>query len=292
MALKPNTQTGMLSGRDHGTNDDLTGSGGPLYGDALQLFDAARGGNDLLRGGIGLTNGLLGDALDMFDHTRGGNDVLIGGDGPTADNTFLGDAANLYGNAHGGNDLLIGGAGAIRNIMNADGFLHDHTIGGNDVLIGGDGATINRLRGDGLSMEDHAVGGNDILIAGNGAGTTNELRGDARFISDFAVCGNDILISGNAVDSLWGDGGTGAETGPNVTTGTDTFVFMPGNNADAIFDFRQTDHDRIDLSAFGFDDIGNLNISVGSDTVIDFGGGNSVTLVGFTDPLTASDFIF
>jgi hypothetical protein len=31
---------------------------------------------------------------------------------------------------------------------------------------------------------------------------------------------------------------------------------------------------------------------VGIDTVIDLGGGNSVTLVGFTDPLSGSDFIF
>lgn len=75
---------------------------------------------------------------------------------------------------------------------------------------------------------------------------------------------------------MWGDGGT---IGANVTTGTDKFVFEPGNNADNVHDFRQTDHDQIDVSAYGFDDISDLNISVvGSNTVIDFGGGNSVTL--------------
>ena len=122
MALTPNTQTGTLSGKDHGTNDDLTGTGGPLYGDAFTMIDEARGGNDVLTGGVGLINGLIGDAQDMFDHTRGGNDVLIGGAGSTTDNTMLGDAANMSGHARGGNDLIIGGADAIRNIVNADGF--------------------------------------------------------------------------------------------------------------------------------------------------------------------------
>ena len=66
-----------------------------------------------------------------------------------------------------------------------------------------------------------------------------------------------------------------------------------GYDADKVYDFRQTDGDQIDISAFEFDDTGDLNIAVVSgDTVIDFGGGNSVTLVGFSDPLNASDFIF
>ena len=128
---------------------------------------------------------------------------------------------------------------------------------------------------------------------GHGAGDdadTNNLYGDGEALSDDVVCGNDVLISGNAADNMWGDGGT---TGPNVTTGSDIFVFMPGNSADNVHDFRQTDHDQIDVSAFGFDDIADLDISVGGgNTLIDFGSGNSVTLVGFTDPLAGSDFIF
>jgi len=82
----------------------------------------------------------------------------------------------------------------------------------------------------------------------------------------FTVSGDDILISGNAVDNMWGDGGA---IGPDVTTAADIFVFAPGNNADLVHDFRQSDHDQIDVSAFGFDDLGDLNISVVSgDTVI------------------------
>jgi serralysin len=256
------------------------------------MIGKARGGNDVLTGADGIVNGLIGDAQDMSDHTRGGNDVLIGGAGPTADNTFLGDAANLFGNARGGNDVIIGGAGAARNIVNADGFsMNDYAVGGNDIVIGGDGATLNNIRGEGLMMGGHAVGGNDVLIGGDGSGTTNNLVGDGRFMSDFAVGGNDTLISGTGVDNMWGDGGS--ISGPDVTTGTDTFVFAPGNNVDTINDFRQSDHDQIDVSAFGFSGLSDLNISMAAgNTLIDFGGGDTVTLIGFTDPLTASDFIF
>jgi hypothetical protein len=138
-------------------------------------------------------------------------------------------------------------------------------------------------------MSGHTVGGNDVVIAGDNAGTNN-LYGDGETLSDDVVCGNDRLVSGNAADNMWGDGGT---IGANVTTGTDVFVFGSGSNADTVYDFRQSDHDQIDVSAYGFDDFGDLNISVVSgDTIIDFGGGNSVTLVGFANPLTASDFIF
>ena len=115
--------------------------------------------------------------------------------------------------------------------------------------------------------------------------------GMASAMSGNAVGGNDTLISGNAVDNMWGDGKD--IIGTNVKTGADTFVFLQGNNADTINDFRQADHDRINVKAYGFDDISDLNITVGGgNTVIDFGSGNSVTLVGITAPLTASDFIF
>ena len=75
--------------------------------------------------------------------------------------------------------------------------------------------------------------------------------------------------------------------------------------------FRQSDGDTIDVSGYGFTDIGSLTISPSNfsapgdfdttdfgsysnvaSTLIDFGSGNSVTLVGFTGTLTAADFKF
>jgi len=277
MALKPNNQAGTLDHKDHGTNDTLTTplhSGGPsplefFLGDADMMSDSSRGGNDVLIGVDGANERKVacGDAFMMEDSSRGGNDRIIGGTGGSGNQLLCGDACTMSDNARGGNDLIIGGAGAI-----------------------------NILIGDACAMSDNARGGNDVLVAGNGGGI-NIMFGDASgfgglvAMSGNAVGGNDTLISGNAVDNMWGDGLM--IIGPDVKTGADTFVFLQGNNADTVNDFRQTDHDQIDVSAYGFDDIGELNISVVSgNTVIDFGSGNSVTLVGITAPLTASDFIF
>jgi serralysin len=80
-----------------------------------------------------------------------------------------------------------------------------------------------------------------------------------------------------------------------VISGADTFVFAPGNGNDDINDFRQSDGDRIDVSAYGFHSLADMMItSMGADTKIAFDATDSVTLVGISDPsvLHASDFIF
>jgi Ca2+-binding RTX toxin-like protein len=277
MATKPNDQNGMLSGNEHGTNDTLTTplhSGAPpplefFFGDANMMNDSSRGGNDVLIGVDGANERKVacGDAFMMEDSSRGGNDLIIGGTGGSGNQLLCGDACTMSDNARGGNDLIIGGSGAT-----------------------------NILIGDACAMSDNVRGGNDVLVAGNGGGI-NIMFGDASgfgglvAMSGNAVGGNDTLISGNAVDNMWGDGQMISGTG--VTTGADTFVFAPDSNADTINDFRQTDHDQIDVSAYGFAGIADLDINVGGgNTLIDFGGGNSVTLVGFTGALTGSDFMF
>jgi hypothetical protein len=110
------------------------------------------------------------------------------------------------------------------------------------------------------------------------------------------------LISGTGTDHMWGDGqvlngvaaSPTADTG-TVVTGADSFLFAPGNGDDNVYDFRQSDHDRIDVSAYGFHSLADMTIiDTGADTRIEFDATNSVTLVGIGDPgiLQASDFIF
>ena len=99
---------------------------------------------------------------------------------------------------------------------------------------------------------------------------------------------------------MWGDaqfinGAPASPTAPTgiVVTGADTFVFAPANGTDFIYDFRQSDHDRIDVSAYGFNTLADMLITdMGDDTTIGFDATNSVTLIGFGDPsvLQASDF--
>ena len=270
MSHTPNTQTGSLSGKEKGTNDIWTGPDGS----AFSMY--------------------FGDAVEMYDRSRGGHDTLTGSAGSSSESILYGDAWLMYDDSKGGNDVLTGGANALKNLLYGDAFeMFDNAVGGNDVLTGGANAVNNHLLGDARYMSGNAVGGNDILIGtavAVDALNTSAMVGDAYTMSDNAVCGNDVLISGTGYDRMWGDG---VDVGANVVFGTDSFVFGPNNGDDEILDFHQADHDQIDLSAYGFAGIEDLDITVGvADTVIDFGSGNSVTLVGFTDPLTASDFIF
>ena len=303
----PNTQTGSLTDNQHGTNDTLilgTGTGPfdlqiALHGDALAMYDDARGGNDTLIGGATANNSLFGDARLMYDNSDGGNDTLIGGAGST--NFLNGDALFMYDNVRGGNDTLIGADGAFFNFFLADASdMYGNTRGGNDTLIGG-ANTSNYFYGDTYVMHDNARGGNDTLIGG-GAFSNNYVFGDAVSLRDNARGGDDTLISGAGTDNMWGDAGAindvtaspDAPTG-SVVTGTDTFVFAPGNGDDRVFDFRQSDHDRIDVSAWGFQSLADMSIvDTGADTRIEFDAANSVTLVGFGDPavLQVADFLF
>ena len=292
----PTTQTGSLTDNQHGTNDTLvlgpgtspSDPGVVIHGDALAMYDDSRGGYDTLVGGANVYNGLFGDAHFMYDNTDGGNDTLIGGVGSI--NFLNGDVLTMYDTARGGNDRLIGGDGAAFNFFLADASdMYGNTQGGNDTLIGG-ANTSNFFFGDTYIMHDNARGGNDTLIAG--ANSNNSLFGDALAIRDNARGGDDTLISGAGTDNMWGDAGAindvtaspNAPTG-SVVTGTDTFVFAPGNGDDFVYDFRQGDHDRIDVSAYGFQSLADMTIvDTGADTRIEFDAANSVTLFGFADP--------
>ena len=215
----------------------------------------------------------------MDGDSRGGNDTLIGG-GTIGDPFFL-------------NNQLFGDAETMR----------DNARGGNDTLIGGDGSS-NTLYGDAggsfppafvPGMVGNSRGGNDTLTGGNGG--VNFLYGDAFSMSDNARGGNDTLISGTGTDHMWGDaqvidGVAASPTLRSVVTGADTFVFAPGNGNDDIGDFRQSDGDKIDVSAYGFHNLAQMMITfTGTDTTIAFDANNSVTLVGFAAPLHESDFL-
>jgi len=53
------------------------------------------------------------------------------------------------------------------------------------------------------------------------------------------------------------------------------------------------DHDQLVFDVAGVSDIRDLDIAIaGGDTVITVSAGDQVTLVGFTGPLTPSDFLF
>lgn len=274
MALIPQsdgtTVTSELSGKERGSNDHLSTASDPLWapagfallGDALTIKGFAAGGNDWLDGGAG-NDRIFGDAVVMRDSARGGND-------------------RLYGEA--GNDLLVGDAGA----------LGDSAVGGNDRLYGDDGADI--LFGDGSSsMAGSSRGGNDRLYggAGNDLLIGDSFRADPDPGNSTVAGGNDVLRGGTGDDRMSGDFTTIAPSdAPRVSLGADIFVFEASSGADTITDFQQG-LDRLDVSDLGYTGLGSgagqLDYVTGN--VVDFGGGNQVTLANIIQ-LTAADFIF
>src|SRR5262249_50087717 len=154
----------------------------------------------------------------------------------------------------------------------------------------------NELFGDARDMSGAAHGGDDTLTGGDhnggGGGVVNTLVGDAEQMSGTAHGGNDPLISGlNTPHQRWGGAQSLLES---ATGGQDTFVFVGAFGSDFVNDFRQGE-DEIEFQVAGVADFDDLVITqIGSDTVIstNLSTTDSVTLVGFTGTLTASDFLF
>jgi hypothetical protein len=282
-------------------------SGGPtsfqsLYGDALEMRDDTRGGDDQLTGGGGVRTMLLyGDAGVIDGNGRGGDDTIVGGAASVVQ--IYGDAGTLGGDARGGDDTLTGSASSFAtSVIHGDaGTMEGDSRGGDDTLIAGSGASgsfaTSLLLGDAGIMRGNASGGDDTLTGSTNG--NNILYGDGRLMYDQAAGGDDRLISGAGTDHMWGDAqftndvavSPGSDTGL-VATGTDTFVFGPNGGTDDIGDFRQSDGDRIDVSAWGFTSLVDMMITFnGVDTTIGFDAANSVTLIGFAGTLHTSDFV-
>jgi glucose/arabinose dehydrogenase len=110
------------------------------------------------------------------------------------------------------------------------------------------------------------------------------------------LAGNDRLFGGNGGDLL--DGGTGADF-LNGGGGDDFIIYRPGDGADTVFGLATGagSEDRISLAAFAsiasFADVLSHATQVNSDTVIDFGGGDTLTLRNVVRAsLSADDFVF
>ena len=115
-----------------------------------------------------------------------------------------------------------------------------------------------------------------------------------------AGAGNDRVGGGSGFDRLFGGAGNDTVFGD---FNADTFVFQTGHGTDVVGDFDAlNDLERLDLSGVAGLTLASLELGsatigaatqVGTNVVIDTGGGNSITLnnVQITD-LDANDFMF
>jgi len=232
------------------------------------VVEAANGGIDTVR--TALASYTLGANVENLTYTGVGN---FTGNGNGLANVITGA---------GGNDTLNGGAGDDNLIGN----------GGNDRLTGGAG---NDQASGGLGNDLlNGDAGNDLLDGGDGADTLNGGAGNDTLLGG---AGDDIIDGGAGNDTV--TGGAGNDT-MVASSGNDVFVFSAGFGVDRITGFDANPaggQDLIDISAFNITAatfVGLVTIAdVGADTLISFGGPDSIRLVGVGDAtsISASDFI-
>ncbi len=293
------SSAGSLRSSISSASIDITLSNNSLMGDA-KFMSQSIGGNDVLvfcSDFVGLVEGqaAISSSNSLISHS-----VTLS----ISDNNLYGDAEIMI-NSVGGSDSLTIGRSIVDKPLVA---LHI-----ND----------NTLYGDAKFMKN-STGGDDLLIGAFGKGSVTYLYGDARYTDGKSKAGNDFLISETGNDQMWGDfasvlnpatssndhedddGGYGWDEhesdhdddhhapNPYKYAGKDTFVFKENNGNDTIFDF-QHGLDKIDLSAANIFSVDGLHIEQSaahpSDSVIDLGGGNSITLVGVSN-VVETDFVF
>lgn len=256
-------------------NDTLDGGnqGDLIFGGVGYDTIYAGAGNDTAFGGDGRDKIYLGAGDDRFnDNAQGGvhgQDTVFGGGG---NDYFNGGAGNdvFYGEA--GNDSMLGRLGNDR-LFGGDGYDTIYGGDGNDTVNGGNGRDLVYLEDGNDVFQDNGQGGvngQDTVFGGLGDDT---FQGGA---------GNDDFRGGGGEDVLIGRLGNDRLTG---NAGGDDFVFTPGFGADTITDFSGNDQLHLDDALWAgtlstAQVVSSFATDIGSDVLFDFGGGNTILLLG------------
>ena len=295
-------------------DDTITGDSGANVLTGGSGNDTIRGedGDDQLFLGFGDDRGEGGLGADLI-RSGPGSDTLLGGNG----NDTLG-ASNASDLLRGqvGNDLMLGSNGNDRLFGDSGA---DTLLGGNgrDTLDGGVGADVingGGNTGDLVTYEASSTGVFVRLWAGDGVGgdAQGDTLTDVEFLRGSAFddtlhgtndlnrieggAGNDLILGLAGTDFLVGGAGADTLTGGS---GDDQFWHVQGDGADTITDFTAgPGDDLVRLFGYGaaFDTFGEVigaSSQVGSNVVINFGGGDIITLENTTlASLTTADFMF
>jgi Ca2+-binding RTX toxin-like protein len=160
----------------------------------------------------------------------------------------------------------------------ADGGEHIAAGNGHDLILGGNGNDLI-IGGNG---DDEIFGGegNNTLIGGHGRDLLVGGNGDDLIVGG---TGNQTLIGGGGDDTLIAGRGNETMIGGS---GKDTFVFSSGGGRDVVMDFHDGDILEVQRNINGLhvnsagDLVSRVHSDVDGNAVIDFGHGDSVTLVG------------
>ena len=272
------TGSGDIGGTGNDLANAITGNAGAnsLYG---------LGGNDVLNGGSGADTLYGGDGNDGYYVDNAGDTVVeLAGQG--TDKVFASVSFTLSAEVE---NLTLTGTAAI----NATGNGGDNILTGNsaaNVLNGGAGA--DKMYG-GLGDDTYVIDNTgDRAVENSGEGTDTVQSGITftlgNFIENLTLTGaaningtgNSLAntVSGNSGNNIL-NGGTGNDT-LTGHGGADVFLFGASSGIDSITDFSAGEGDSINVHAYthGAAHAGYLSQS-GSDTIIDLGGGNVITVV-------------
>jgi Ca2+-binding RTX toxin-like protein len=281
-------------------NDTLLGLNGfdNLSGDDGNDTLSSGAGNDTLDGGAG--NDSLNGGIGSDDLNGGsGNDTLLGLNGF---DDLSGGSGNDTLNSGAGNDTLDGGAGddSLNGGLGSDsldgGSGNDTLIGlnGQDTLNGGaDNDSLNG--GNGNDLLDGGTG-DDTLSGGFGFDTLNGGDGDDTLLG---FNGFDVLLGGAGNDDIEGNAGNDTINGGDGDDlmrgglGADVFVFNGGNDVirdySLIVDALEVEAALLVESQPVGSDLANYASVVDGNLVLDFGGGNSLTINAVTNVVPLFD---
>jgi len=268
------------------------------------VVEAGGGGIDTVL--TALASYSLSANVENLTYTGVGNFI---GSGNGLNNVITGGAGNDTLSGDGGNDTLVGNAG--NDTLNGD--------AGNDQLIGGLGA--DSLNGGGGDDSLDAGEGDDTLNGGVGNDTLQAGAGNDNLDGGVGI---DVVVGGDGNDTVLGGGGNDVVQGGNgndfvnggagddivsggagndslvANDGNDIFQFAAGFGTDQVFGFDAAPaggQDRLDITALSITAASfavSVSIAdVGADTLVSFGGPDSIRLVGVGDAtsVTAADFI-
>ena len=292
---------GSASGNGSVGNDTFTGGvngaiGGSLndtynasaFGAGLYNSFLGNGGNDTIIGN-GSTQVQYQNATSSVTITIGaGGSGAASGDGSVGTDSFTGVNSALGSNFDDTYNASAFSAGQFNSFQGN---------GGNDTITG-NGSTQLEYFSSNAGVDVNLTTG---VALGNSSVGTDTITGGVTGVqgSSFAdtitgSSGNNSLFGNDGNDTLAGAGGNDYLNGGS---GADKFVYANGGGADFIGDFNRGEGDRIDLTGvtgiFALADIQVRATQQGSDTLINFGGGNTITLANITvGSLVASDFVF
>ena len=250
-----------IDGTGNASDNVITGNSGN------NILDG-KAGNDTLIGGLGDDTYVV-DAIGdtVVELAAQGTDTVKAAIsytlGDNLENLVLTGTANINGTGNAGNNTITGNAG--NNIIDGG--------AGADIMAGGLGDDTYIVDNAGDVVNDYSGAGNDTIMAS----VSYTLTG--RYVETLQLTGTgNINAVGNSQDNKFiSNSGNNSLSGG---TGADTFVFLLGSHADTITDFKATENDTIDATAYHA--VAHTVTQSGTSVIIDFGSGNTVTVLKTT----------